>query len=247
MSSSYDLYERSRRPQPRRGTYSYWVPLAATIAFATLGVAAWIWSERNDDDEAAGDQPIQNGSNARPGDRPGGSVGPPSYAGDLRPGETGYGTIPTNTVPPRPEESQGYIARMSGALQRAPSPQEFIGGASRSVAAGVAAAGAAIGTALSSIREEDRNAYGDHRTWSEEAQSRRNGPQGEFPVEPVTHLPIQMRDTTAGTSSAPSAPNGTRKTVAVVVSAEADRDDFLTADGAFHQHAVRTSHKLETP
>lgn len=29
----------------------YWVPLALTVGIATIGIAAWIWSERSDDDD----------------------------------------------------------------------------------------------------------------------------------------------------------------------------------------------------
>src|SRR6187402_1050826 len=114
---SYDRYERTgRRPQPssssRRGTFTYWLPLAFTVTVATIGIAAWIWSERNDDDdEFPPPRPDNDNIYNRPGyDRnPDGSVrtGPPSYA-DVRPGEVAYGTVPGQA---RPEESQSYMAR----------------------------------------------------------------------------------------------------------------------------------------
>ncbi|KAH8599498.1 hypothetical protein B0O99DRAFT_612211 [Bisporella sp. PMI_857] len=193
---SYDRYERNaRRNNNSRGALSYWVPLVLTVTVATVGIAAWIWSERNDDDEE---------------DRPRRDDGPPSYA-DVRPGEVAYGTTQH-----RPEESQSYMARMSGALRRTPSPQQFMEGASRSVAAGVAAAGAVVGSALSSIREEDKNAYRDHNLWSEEVESRR--------ADPSTVV------------------NGKRKTVAIVVSADTNEDGQMDEDDIFVEHASILSH-----
>ncbi|TVY55126.1 hypothetical protein LSUE1_G009375, partial [Lachnellula suecica] len=238
MSYSYDRYERtSRRPQPsssRRGTFSYWLPLALTVTVATVGIAAWIWSERGEDDED--DVPPGPNPYDRPnyGRNPDGSVrtGPPSYA-DVRPGEVAYGTVGQS----RPEESQSYMARMSGALRRTPSPQQVFDGVSRSVVGGVAAAGAVVGSALSSIREEDRNAYKDHRTWSEEAESRLPG------VSPAPGPgPVDLRSTSVpGVAPAQRAPtgNGKRKTVAIVVSADGSHDDF---DDEFHEHASILSH-----
>ena len=251
MSYSYERLERSSRRPSRRGTYTYWLPLAATITVATIGVVAWIWSERQESEEDE-DGPQGDGTYPRPPyGQQGPSTGPPSYAGDLRPGEAAYGTIPAGGMPPqhRPEESQSYIARMSGALQRAPSPQQVIGGASRSVAAGVAAAGAAagavIGSALSSIREEDKNAYGDHKTWSEEAESRKNSTAPPPLTPSASGQQIQMRES-GNMGSMPtsrSTGNGKRKTVAIVVSAEAVDEDFEGGDSTFHQHAV--SSKLQ--
>jgi hypothetical protein len=227
MSSRYDRYERSARRQPapaRRNALSYWIPLVITVTVATVGIAAWIWSERNDDDEE--DRPSGQGP-AVYGRNQDGSIrsGPPSYA-DVRPGEVAYGTTQQRT-----EESQSYLAQMSGALRRAPSPQQFMEGASRTVVAGVAAAGAVVGSALSSIREEDKNAYKDHRTWSEEAESRLPG------VSPGPAPGIGMRSTSevAVSAAAPKAPvgNGRRRTVAVVVSADTNDDGMMDEDDTF--------------
>jgi hypothetical protein len=233
MAYSYDRYERTvRRSQPapsRRGAFTYWIPLAITVTVATFGIAAWIWSERQDDED---DEPPP-GDQVRPdyGRNPNGSfqTGPPSYAGgDLRPGETGYGTTQV-----RPDETQSYVARMSGALRRTPSPQQFMEGASRSVAAGVAAAGAVVGSALSSIREEDKNAYKDHRTWSEEAESRLPG------VSPGPAGGIETRSASEpGAMQRAAVSNGRRKTVAIVVSADTNLDDIDEDEGSFHEHAV---------
>jgi hypothetical protein len=237
MSYSYDrTTRRSGSSSTRRGTFSYWVPLALTVTVATVGIAAWIWSERNDDDDEEsrpdiGPDPYQQ--NAGYGRNEDGSVrlGPPSYAGEVRQGEVGYGTVEN-----RPEESQSYMARMSGALRRTPSPQQVFDGVSRTVVGGVAAAGAVVGTALSSIREEDKSAYKDHERWSEEAALRRAG------VDPGAPGPIDMRSTDSVPRAAPTSKTssgGKRKTVAIVVSAEDSIADMEDDDG-YHEHAVCT-------
>lgn len=235
MSYSYDRYERNARPAPsRRGGLSYWIPLALTVTVATVGIAAWIWSERQDDED---DEPRPYPPGSAPGPsytrNPDGSVrtGPPSYA-DVRPGEVAYGTTQ------RQDESQGYMARMSGALRRTPSPQQFMEGASRSVVAGVAAAGAVVGNALSSIREEDKNAYTDHKTWSEEAESRLPG------VIPGPPSGIEIRSVSeAEVAATPRVPvaNVRRKTIAIVVSADTNDDGQMDEDDVFVEHAVSNS------
>ncbi|KAF8852222.1 hypothetical protein BDZ45DRAFT_707503 [Acephala macrosclerotiorum] len=235
MSSSYDRYERTQRgSSSRRGTFSYWIPLAVTVTVATVGLVAWIWSERSDEDEVP---PPPGGDNVYPrpddGRNPDGSVrtGPPSYA-DVRPGEVAYGTAPAS----RPEESQSYMARMSGALRRTPSPQQVFDGASRSVMGGIGAVGAVVGTALGSIMEENKDAYKEHNAWSEEAEARATG------VSPSAG-PIELRESTPGLSSARvPVGSGKRKTVAVVVSADTNIDDLDVESGEFHEHASILSH-----
>lgn len=242
---SYDRYERSGRRQTSssRGTFSYWLPLAFTVTVATVGLVAWVWSERSNDEEEPPPPPGDNvypGPDARPGygRNPDGSVrtGPPSYA-DVRPGEVAYGTVPNQPLQ-GPEQSQSYMARMSGALRRTPSPQQMFDGVSRTVSGGVAAASAAMGSALGSIMEEDKNAYKDHKTWSEEAEAR-----GASAVSPVPPGGIEMRsDSIPGVVSTPrvAQSNGKRKTVAVVVSADTSVDDY--DEDEFHEHASILSH-----
>lgn len=209
------------------------MPLGLTITFATIGLAAWIWSERQEDDGSEGGEYGRDDGSVR--------TAPPTY-GDLRPGETAYGTASR-----QPEESSGYMARMSGALRRTPSPQQLFDSAGRHVAAGVAAAGAAVGGALSSIREEDRHAYPDHETWSQEAEARRAGlNQGDTFMAPNTSSEaMDMLSRSAGlvgsslSQRSPVAQRaGKRKTVAVVVSADAASHDADSEEDFHHEHAV---------
>ncbi|KAF3766046.1 hypothetical protein M406DRAFT_329889 [Cryphonectria parasitica EP155] len=220
MSSPYDNRGSSRR---RHGVWSHWVPLAVTVTVATVGVAAWIWSQRSgseeeEDEDEAITQHLDY-ENADYGDNPAygmtgdgvSSRAPPSFRSDLRPDEVGYGT--TEAVDTT-GGSTSWGARMSGALRRTPSPQHILDRAGKTVVAGVAAAGTAVGSALAAIREEDKAAFADHETWSEEADAKKEKPSAS-----------QTRDHA----------NKRRKTVAIVVSADAQLDD-MDEDG-YHEHA----------
>jgi len=226
MSRQYDRYERTTRRTatvagPRRSGLGHWVPLILTVTVATIGLAAWIWSERHDDDdEDDGPPPWPNPEDDM-------RAGPPPVYGDLRQGETAYGTTA------RPAEESSYVARMSGALKRTPSPQQFMEGASRTVQAGMAAAGAVVGSALSSIREEDKNAFKDHKTWSEEAESRKPGESPKGTPQVISGPASQAQRGTG---------NGRRKTVAIVVSADTNHDGFDDIEDYHHEHASILSH-----
>lgn len=225
MSSPYDNRGSSRR---RNGLWSHWVPLAVTVTVATVGVAAWIWSQRNNEEEEdaaiAHDLDYEHGDY---GDNPpygvSGSDGvsrgaPPSFKSDLRPGETEYGVTQGPGLAPDTTGSTGWGSRMSGALRRTPSPQHILDRAGKTVAAGVAAAGTAVGSALSAIREEDKTAFADHETWSQVADSKKATPSVS-----------QTRDS-----------GKRRKTVAIVVSADTHLDD--TDEDVYHEHASVLSH-----
>ena len=141
-------------------------------------------------------------------------------------------------------EDESIVARMSGALRRTPSPQQILDGASRRVAAGVAAAGAAVGGALSSISEEDKRNYEDHSRWSEEADSQNGGPASRRGPE--------LRDVEGSTTSqqtvqpVPAKPGSKRKSVAIVVSAETSYEH--TDEASYHQeHAVSLSPRNNFP
>lgn len=198
----------------RRTMLGYWVPLAVTVGIASISIAAWIWSERHeseDDDEGHGrDYPDDFDQPTHPP--------PPSYEGGPpnAPGAPGADFARSTGSDVRQEDGS-VIGRMQGALRRTPSPQQIFDGASRRVAAGMAAAGAMVGGALSSIREE-RGDFEDHSRWSEEADMRaRSGAD-------------------VGPRGAPSSAGKAKKTVALVVSSVALSDD--PEDLTLSEHAV---------
>lgn len=193
-------YESSRR----RGVWNHWVPLAVTVTVATVGVAAWIWSQRGDDDQDETTQPVADQDldydNADYGDNP--AYGASRGGAQPRSGDAADGS----TQPAVDSASSGWAA-----LRRTPSPQQFFDSAKRTVAAGVTA----VGSALAAIREEDKTAYADHETWSEEADAKKDR---------AVAAPSQSKEA-----------NKRRKKVAIVVSA----DNRLDLDaGGFHEHAV---------
>ena len=239
-------YERRRRQtygaSSRRTAWGYWVPLAVTLTVATAGLIAWVWSERKDDEDEdipPGPPPPGYGNAPLPpaGYGPPGSQGPPGFDGP--PGQPPYAPGQPPYAPGadgRGAEDESIVARMSGALRRTPSPQQIFDGASRRVVAGVTAAGAVVGGALSSIREEDKTGYEDHSRWSEEADSQ----TGSVPARKGPEL-IDLESSSSATvrqaASSGAKLGGKRKTVAIVVSAETDYEHAEDAD--YHQeHAV---------
>ncbi|KAI0179919.1 hypothetical protein GGR52DRAFT_529014 [Hypoxylon sp. FL1284] len=221
MSSSYES-SRSRR----RGVWSHWVPLAITLTVATVGVAAWAWSQRtneSEDEESEHEPAGLDYENADYGENPpygalGGRDPNPSAAGANRSArdDVSYGV--GDIHPEATGASAGWGSQVSGALRRTPSPQQFLQNASKTVAASMAGVGAAFGSALASIGEEDKNAYADHETWSEEAEARKE-------KSPASH---------------PRDANKRRRTVAIVVSADTSIDTFNADE--FHEHASILSH-----
>ena len=233
MSYSYDRYERQRRPTygapSRRSALGYWLPLALTVTVATAGLVAWIWSERKDGDDDDYDRRAE-------GSPPGaGNVGegpPPPVYDNQGPGDLPYAREAEGSR----MEDEGLLSRMSGAIRRTPSPQQLFDGASRRVAAGVTAAGAAVGGALSSIREEDRGDFEDHSRWSEEAETRTTGTTA--PEVPATRV-VEPSRPTQSSQAGPKAGNK-RKTVAVVVSADVEYHSHDEEVSYLQEHAVCT-------
>ena len=240
-------YERQRRQtygsRTRRTAWGYWLPLAVTVTVATAGLVAWVWNERRDDD----DDDLAYHPPGQPGPPPGpgytnvppqsgyGNRPPPGFQGP----PPGFEGPPPAQVPfaPGPDgrgaEEQSIASRMSGALRRTPSPQQIFDGARRNVVAGVTAAGAAVGGALSSITEEGKGGYEDHSRWSEEADSQHGEPSRKGPELRDLEGSTSSRQTTQSTIKA----SGKRKTVAIVVSAETDYEHSVDAE--YHQeHAV---------
>jgi hypothetical protein len=212
MSSPYDRYDRGPS-RSRRGGWGHWVPLVITVTVATAGLAAWVWNQRKDEhDEEGYHEPDLDYENADYGDNPAYGA---SRDDQPPPPQQPPPDQPTQgPLPPQSEMDAGWGSRMSGALRRTPSPQQFLDSTGRTVAAGVAAAGAVMGKALSSIREEDRPYGGEGNPWSEEADAKRDRPAGS-----VT------------TSSSKK-----RKTVTVIVSA--DNAVSSLDDDEYHEHAV---------
>ncbi|PVI04779.1 hypothetical protein DM02DRAFT_611159 [Periconia macrospinosa] len=225
MSFNYDRYDRRQSPSSRRSTFGYWVPLIFTVTVATAGVAAWVWSERRDDDE--------------------------SDDADLSYGEDGDGKMPEPGRRAYDAQSQAVahedetlMSRVQGVMRRTPSPQQFFDSVSKRTAAGFAAAGAAAGAALASIREEDKDAYADHNRWTEEADLRRNvearSEQSQAAVD------TQARSFAESVKAGPST-TGRRKTVAIVVSAESLMDIPQEEDGSYRSENLTVlSHLPDT-
>lgn len=260
MSYSYTVAERRRRTvnlgygaSGSRSTFGYWVPLALTVTAATIGIAAWIWSERGDDEEDTSEDEHSPGNilppgytnmsgALPPGPGPAGFQGPPGQI----PGPPiagGFQGPPPSGAPPagyagneeeysrstavERQEDTGLVARMSSALGmgRASSPAQSYDWASKKVVAGVAAAGAMVGGALSSLRDGDREGYEDHERWSEEAEQRDNGRS----VNPGIKRRGTADEFFSGKVDLPkrtSLGGRKRRTVAIVVSAvELNTDD----------------------
>ncbi|PYH88383.1 hypothetical protein BO71DRAFT_391685 [Aspergillus ellipticus CBS 707.79] len=216
----------------RRTVLGYWVPLAVTVGIATVGIAAWIWSERSEDeDDDNRDAPRDDEGFPAPGPR---AEGYPrgEFAEDYAQttGADFHGEHP---------DDAGMMARMQGALRRTPSPQQIFDGASKKVAAGMAAAGAFVGGALTSIREEDRGDFEDHSRWSEEMAARAQRTEQSAPVPPTMTgaLPTPTRDVAGG-----PIPSNKKKVVAIVVSSETAQVD---PEEIVSQHVSILSHLPE--
>ncbi|KAJ4308098.1 hypothetical protein N0V94_009496, partial [Neodidymelliopsis sp. IMI 364377] len=112
------------------------------------------------------------------------------------------------------------MARVQGVIRRTPSPQQVFDTVSKKTAAGWAAAGAA----LASIREEDKDDYGDHTRWSEEAAIRRSVEAQA--AQSSSAVDEQTRAFAASVRSGPNNANANnkRRTVVLVVSAESLMD-----------------------
>lgn len=206
MSFNYDRYDRRQNSSSRRNTLGYWVPLTLTVVVATAGLAAWVWSAREDHEDASSDDDLSYGED---GGRDKGKA-PMAPSGSRN-------TMAQGGVR---EDEKDLLSRAQGIIRRTPSPQQLFDTVSKKTAAGWAAAGAAAGAALASIREEDKDDYGDHNRWSEEAAIRRNveaqSSQSKAAVD------TQSRAFVASVKKPPT--GGKRKTVVLVVSAESLMD-----------------------
>lgn len=153
-----DRYDAARRrhTRPSRSALGYWVPLVLTVTIASAGLAAWIWSERQQD----GDDDDDNDRNDDKDDKD---------QQDEHPTEDTRHDAPSESR--SHERDQGFLARMT---RRTPSPQQFLDKTGQRIAAGVAAAGAAVGLSGASRPDEREAAFSDHERWNEEAENKRS-------------------------------------------------------------------------
>ncbi|KAJ5682959.1 hypothetical protein N7462_006124 [Penicillium macrosclerotiorum] len=198
----------------RRTAMGYWIPLALTT---TKTIAPMMG-------ETAITPPP-------PGSVSSGYPPPPYGAGEYTRGAG------TEAMPGDNPYDPSFMGRMQGALRRTPSPQQIFDGASRRVMAGVTAAGAYVGGALTSIREENRGDFEDHTRWSEEARSRATERGQQTPTAPTMSGALPSR----GPATGQHAIDKKKKTVAIVVSSLSPAD----SDGFASEHASILSHLPE--
>ncbi|KAL9604101.1 MAG: hypothetical protein Q9219_000689 [cf. Caloplaca sp. 3 TL-2023] len=226
MSYSYDRYEKRRTTSgaSRRSALGYWIPLAVTVTVATVGLATWVWSERKDHDDDDDYYEDRKGDGYRASERR----------------EIGPGGVPYHPGGGGPQmQDESFLTRMSGAIRRTPSPQQIFDGASRRVAAGVSAAGAAVGGALSAIREEDRRDFEDHSRWSEEAETRATTATAPTRPDPGS---VEASMSVGLSGSAVAGGGRKRRTVAVVVSADVGHHEPEEEVTYIQEHASILSH-----
>lgn len=228
MSFNYDRYDRRNNSSSRgRNTLGYWVPLTLTVVVATAGLAAWVWSAREDHEDASSDDDLSYGED---------SSREKSH-GKAPIGPQGTGSRDAMSQGVVRENEQDILSRAQGIIRRTPSPQQLFDTVSKKTAAGWAAAGAAAGAALASIREEDKDDYGDHSRWSEEATIRRNVEAQSS--QSAAAVATQSKSFAASVKNPPT--GGKRKTVVLVVSAESLMDSQHDDDASYRsENAVRT-------
>ncbi len=219
MSSfNYERYDR-RQTNTSRSTLGFYVPLIFTVTVATAGLAAWVWSARESGEDYNSDDDLSYGEDSQSDRRRGKGT-----QRDL----TGMSESAVREGAVR-EEDTTLFGRAQGIIRRTPSPSQVFDSVSKKTAAGWAAASGAAGAALASIREEDKDDYGDHSRWSEEASLRRN-------VEAQSSQSTGAVDThtrSFATSVRNGPSNGKRKTVVLVVSAESLMDSDDHHDGNY--------------
>jgi hypothetical protein len=226
MSFNYDRYDRRNNSSSRsRNTLGYWVPLTLTVVVATAGLAAWVWSAREDHEDVSSDDDLSYGEDS-------------SREKSHGKGPSGqHGSRDAMTQGVVREEEKDMLSRAQGIIRRTPSPQQLFDTVSKKTAAGWAAAGAAAGAALASIREEDKDDYGDHNRWSEEAAIRRNVEAQSS--QSAAAVDTQTRSFAASVKNPPT--GGKRKTVVLVVSAESLMDSAHDDDSSYRsENAVGT-------
>lgn len=223
MSFSYSRYDRQQRRSTtsQRTAWNYWLPIGITVASAAIGFAVWAWNERRGAEEEYEDtttdedldDPYVTGYN----DRAKRTRRAEADLGSQSQGEV-QETIEVRDVEQEQREAQeGMFSRVSGAIRRTPSPQQLFTGASKTMAAGAAAAGAFMGRGLTVLKENEDD-FEDHERWSDEAEK-------------------QSAETSTRAAAREVNPPRKKRMVCVVVSAE-ERDGISGMNSAI-QHAVR--------
>jgi len=234
---NYDRYDRRQSSTKGRSTLGFYVPLILTVTVATAGLAAWVWSAREDGRDYSSDDDLSYGEDSSHEKR-----NRKAAAGEVRRDVTGLsqGIAYDDNHNNNTTTTSSFLDRAHGVIRRTPSPQQLFDSVSKKTAAGLAAAGAAAGAALASIREEDRDeAFGDHSRWSEEAAIRRSVEAQSR--DSAAAVDTQTRSFAASIHIGP-AYTGKRRTVVLVVSAESHMDhDDEDHVGYRSENAVRTS------
>ena len=148
-----DRYDTARRRQarPGRSALGYWLPLAVTVTIATAGLAAWIWSERQHDDD--------DDDNDRHEDTEDDTYDHPiDYPED----------IPHSREQTIDSSDQGFLSRVTG---RTPSPQQFLDSAGQRIRSAV---GLSNSSAAGRPEERGDPAFSDNEHWNEEAETKRS-------------------------------------------------------------------------
>ena len=269
----------SRGSSSHHSVLGYWIPLVVTGTLAIGGLAAWIWSERSehDDDDYPQDKPPRpqtgvgqpyptQGSQPYPGAPPPDQQyhgPPPGQTGPAPPPPPGgeassyYNTTTTESRSVNVQQSESqqdestWYGRMTGAIKRTPSPQNLFDSATRQVTAGMAAAGAALGSIMETGEEsdeqyadrrvkksresrkektEEREGFSDHERWSEEADERQR--------VTVVDAESNRRADTARSLRDDKGKSRAKKAVAVVVSADTHDNVEDENAGYMTEHAV---------
>jgi len=239
---NYDRYDRRQSSTKGRSTLGFYVPLILTVTVATAGLAAWVWSAREDGRDYSSDDDLSYGEDSSHEKR-----NRKAAAGEVRRDVTGLsqGIAYDDNHNNNTTTTSSFLDRAHGVIRRTPSPQQLFDSVSKKTAAGLAAAGAAAGAALASIREEDRDeAFGDHSRWSEEAAIRRSVEAQSR--DSAAAVDTQTRSFAASIHNGP-AYTGKRRTVVLVVSAESHMDhDDEDHVGYRSENATILSHLPET-
>lgn len=175
--------------------------------------------------------------------------GPPPVGGESA---SYYGSAQTTQSRDQQEqttqESSGtWYGQVRGAMRRTPSPQQLYDHASKTVGAGLAAAGSALGSIMEEdqmqqqqqrgrqVRREEREGFSDHERWSEEADEQYSHRVSAVEVESGRRADAARQAGKGGVVR--------KKNVAIVVSADTNMDGKMDEEDV-SIHAVRRTPSL---